>query len=216
MGCKQRYSRRSAADRNALVQQWRWLPLRAVTKLQRDPRTSQLVRRYGADDLLQEGMLVLMRAAELWDESRVKFITYALASLHRTLWDVLVKRCPTLECAQYEYPDGEPADFVDVQPSREPDPAEVAADRELLVRLRRAITFLPLAERKIVRTVLLGGVSMKDYREQICWHHPEAVRALLRRAMARLAYRLADGPEPEEHVPRRRRSRKLRQTQEVP
>lgn len=66
---------RDVAARNALVVQWSGLPKFVWHKyLCHDP----VARRMGADDLLQEGMLGLIRAAELWREGEdAKFVTYA-------------------------------------------------------------------------------------------------------------------------------------------
>jgi RNA polymerase sigma factor (sigma-70 family) len=73
---------RSQAERNELVVQW--LPL--VHKIVRDMQADPWVASMDRDDAVQAGRLALIRAAELWDESRdIQFNTYAFRSIERRI-----------------------------------------------------------------------------------------------------------------------------------
>lgn len=70
---------RSVAARNVLIEQWKDLPGFVVFKKMRN---SNHVKKLGTDEAVQVGFLALVRAAELWDESRnIKFNTYAVRSI---------------------------------------------------------------------------------------------------------------------------------------
>jgi hypothetical protein len=65
--------RRGPAERNALVEQWSGLPIWVAC------RFYPQLKGQDRSDLISEGYLNLLRAAELWDESRdIKFTTYAV------------------------------------------------------------------------------------------------------------------------------------------
>ena len=71
---RQKQSRRSLQERNALVLQWSGLPDRVYKNHCGD----SLLEKLGREDAIQSGFLGLIRAAELWDEVRgVQFQTYA-------------------------------------------------------------------------------------------------------------------------------------------
>jgi RNA polymerase sigma factor (sigma-70 family) len=77
-------SLRSRKARNKLVEQWQFLPGHVWTKSKDNPSLSRL----GRDDAVQAGMLGLIRAAEIWDETKgVKFVTYA----YRAVLDRMLK-----------------------------------------------------------------------------------------------------------------------------
>ncbi len=80
---------RSVAERNALAEQWQYLPRRIVTQL---ARALPWLRRYGLDDAEQVGQLALLRAAELWRSDHrtqagkpVRFSTYAYHCIRGTI-----------------------------------------------------------------------------------------------------------------------------------
>jgi RNA polymerase sigma factor (sigma-70 family) len=68
----------SVADRNALVEQWLFLPARVFRSLSHIPR----VRTMGKDEAEQIGFVAMIRAAELWDDRREKFVTYAYRCIY--------------------------------------------------------------------------------------------------------------------------------------
>jgi RNA polymerase sigma factor (sigma-70 family) len=75
-------NRRGPAERDRLVLQFKHLPARVAARLRRHPAVARL----GFDDAVQAGFLGLLRAAELWDDSRgVLFLTYAYQSVKMSI-----------------------------------------------------------------------------------------------------------------------------------
>lgn len=73
---------RSVEERNALVLQWSGLPLFVYRRLAH----LKVVRRLDYEDAVSAGTLGLIRAAELWDESRgIQFDTYAFWAVRRSI-----------------------------------------------------------------------------------------------------------------------------------
>lgn len=73
---------RTRAERDDLILQWRWLPLRIWHRLQGIP----LVRRLGRDEAVSAGTLGLVLAAAGWDPGRgVQFSTYAWRAVERRI-----------------------------------------------------------------------------------------------------------------------------------
>ncbi len=64
---------RTTAERNALVEQYQWLPLWFARRWWR-------LDTFGPDEL-QELFIALMRAADLWDPAQSVFPTYAVAAM---------------------------------------------------------------------------------------------------------------------------------------
>jgi RNA polymerase sigma factor (sigma-70 family) len=70
------------ADRNALVEQWRFLPAHVLQKI----KHLACVERACWDDLISEGMIALIEAANHYDPQRgVLFSTYAFTVIQRAM-----------------------------------------------------------------------------------------------------------------------------------
>jgi DNA-directed RNA polymerase specialized sigma subunit len=78
---------RSIAERDALILANQGLIGCIIRQLWRVPR----IREMGWDDAFAEGEIILIRAAELWEEGRVKFSTYAGRALTNQLPRVALK-----------------------------------------------------------------------------------------------------------------------------
>lgn len=83
-----RWSRRSVAERDALVVQWQYLPRFVVGKMD----DMLIIRKLSVEDAVSVGYLALIRAAEMWDETfrtakgrPVLFKTYAVTSIKRRI-----------------------------------------------------------------------------------------------------------------------------------
>jgi RNA polymerase sigma factor (sigma-70 family) len=79
---KARPAQRGLAERNALVEQYIYLPAWCIHALWAHNRP---LRRLGWDDAVQNAALGLIRAADLWDPSKGTFTTYAAQSIRRHL-----------------------------------------------------------------------------------------------------------------------------------
>lgn len=82
---KPRLVRREGAARDALVAQWQYLPAWCFSALLKG-RYAEALRAIGTDDCISIGRGALIRAAEIWDDSRnVKFNSYAITAIMRRL-----------------------------------------------------------------------------------------------------------------------------------
>lgn len=172
-------TRRDLAARNALAEQWVRLPYFVANRF----RTCALVRQCGVDEAASELWPDLLRAAELWDETRATFSTFATSVLIRRLlgWAGRRRRQDQFEDATVPTdrnalagaaaPDGE-IDFLEVEkvrralaelPGRERDVLQCCADEEPLADWARR-----------------HGVS-KTRAQQLAARAKERLRALLTR-----------------------------------
>jgi RNA polymerase sigma factor (sigma-70 family) len=85
---------RSLAERNALAEQWQYLPRRVLGDLLRSCRARfRGLQAADLDDLRQVGCVALLKASETWDAARgVKFLTFAYNCIRTRLLDACRRR----------------------------------------------------------------------------------------------------------------------------
>lgn len=122
---------RGAEERNALVTQW--LHLIPWIIFHRSTKHRACSRRIGFADAIQEGRLILMRAAELWEPGLGKFSTYATICVSRGLFNAFGRARSKLPLD----PDGYCEDLV---PDRE-GPREPSVDlKDAIANVFRTLT----------------------------------------------------------------------------
>lgn len=188
-------SRRSLSERNALVMQWEGLPHFVAVGMWRTKR----VRNMDFDDAVQAGFLGLIRAAELFDESKgVKFVTYACHCCRRAITkadhDVRAIRVP-----EYVYQLDDPGEMPNLVTSQEDivyllgkDLPEGQGDDERAL-VRRAVAELPNPRlRYVIKRLYLDGdnPTLKVVGSEIGVTR-EYVRQLRNQAIGLLRERLA-------------------------
>jgi RNA polymerase sigma factor (sigma-70 family) len=168
------------AERDALVLRWRFLPRKILADLlRRRPDARRLLRAVGFEDLEQEGLLGLLRAAGRWDRGRgVRFTTFAfpyvLNGIRMETFRQLYRRPPRAPLVS------EPAAGAQNGPG----------DEELYAALAR----LSAADRKVLEERFgLGGKAPHTYTSiaRKCGRTKQAVRKRVAGALARLAACLA-------------------------
>lgn len=182
---------RGVRERNALILEWRWLPLRVYTDL---CRRHPAVRALPKDDACQAGLLGLVRAAELYDEGRgTRFVTYAYhAVLRRILGEAHAAGLVRLPQGQAlgghaRQPVLLSACRLAELPGRADEPGRLARAEDEAV-CARLLSGLSPCHREVVRRVVMGGERLRDLAAER-GVQADSVRQLLARALRQLRKR---------------------------
>lgn len=163
--------------------------LPSLDRQARDLLGSWLGGRVGASDVLQEAMVEVVRSIHGFaGTTRGEFVTW----LHRIV-DRAALRVHRHLSAQKRRPPSTPSGIASlveaVRPRELATPSGDARAAELEELCAEALRELTVDQRLVAERVLLSGASTEDVAREL-ERTPDAVRALLARARARLALRL--------------------------
>jgi RNA polymerase nonessential primary-like sigma factor len=206
-------SRRSIAERNALVEQWIGLASFVARRIS--------VSRLTPDEMLRAGEDGLLRAAELWDETRgVRFNTYAYRCIHHAIWKAnrmallihvpenmqrVGKLCPgwaatrerhgeaarramrvgRLRCEPKAQPPGGNEDEWGVREPASPEPLRDDVDADDLADLEAAMAKLTEKQRDVLRMRVWQEMTLAQTGEAMGLTR-ERVRQIQKEAVKRL------------------------------
>jgi RNA polymerase sigma factor (sigma-70 family) len=208
-------NRRGPAERDQLVLKFKHLPARVAARMRRHPA----VVRMGFEDAVQAGFLGLLRAAELWDDSRgVLFLTYAYQSVKMSILKAaLGNSLIAIPLWVFLRADGKRHQeavrralrwlslFEGEDKFRCWEPAEryECIDRCDYLTAADALEGLPPLERDVIRRCVMDGQTLSSVGRHL-GVSKEWVRQLRERGLARLRRRLG---VPEEELVAMRRGR---------
>lgn len=201
-------TRRTGAERDALIVEWRFLPRWVVTKMM--GTTHPAIRRLGPEDAEGAGMFGLIRAAELWNETRgVLFKTYAVhciwAQIQRHAVDQSVIHIPHYLTLKSHLA---PADSVKAAnkvrklcsysagrmgrhmvDDRQADPQETAERLDLTAWLGKHLDRLPARTAEAIRLRYLDGLTLDAIGARLGRITTERVRQILKQGVEALRAR---------------------------